>query len=80
LSTLFNDPWRPLLIGCLVAVLLAAIELTVPDLSSYGIFRVMSGEAYFRTGRLPWLGLLASMGLSAAMLYTAARNVARQDF
>jgi hypothetical protein len=80
LSTLFNDPWRPLLIGCLAAVLLAAAELTVPDFSSYGIFRVMSGEAYFRSGQLPWAGLLASLGLSAVMLLTAARNVARQDF
>jgi hypothetical protein len=29
---------------------------------------------------LPWLGLFASAVASAAMLYVAAQNVARQDF
>ena len=40
----------------------------------------MSAEVYFRGGGLPWLGLLASAAVSAAMLYGAARNIARQDF
>ena len=40
----------------------------------------MSGETYFRGGGLPWLGLLASAAVSAAMLYAAASNIARQDF
>jgi hypothetical protein len=29
---------------------------------------------------LPWLGLIASAALSAAMLFGALRNVANQDF
>jgi hypothetical protein len=29
---------------------------------------------------LPWLGLIASAAVSAAMVYAAARNIARQDF
>jgi hypothetical protein len=40
----------------------------------------MSVEIYFRGGGLPWLGLFASAAASAAMLYAAARNLARQDF
>jgi hypothetical protein len=40
----------------------------------------MSGEDYFRTGHLPWLGLLASTAVSAAMLYAATRSLARQEF
>jgi hypothetical protein len=40
----------------------------------------MSGEIYFRDGRLPWLGLLASAAASAAMLYAATKSIARQDF
>ncbi len=48
--------------------------------SRYSLFRVMSGETYFRGGGLPWLGLLASAAVSAAMLYAATRNIARQDF
>jgi len=63
-----------------VAVVLAAAEATVQGFSRFGIFHVMSGEAYFRHGQLPWLGLVASMALSAALLFGAARNLARQDF
>jgi ABC-2 type transport system permease protein len=78
LSTVFTDLWRPLLIACGVAIALSLFEFR--GQSSYGIFRVMSGEDYFRTGRLPWLGLFASATASAAMLYTATRTLARQDF
>lgn len=80
LSTVFADQWRPLLIACLIAVVLTAGELTVDTVGRYGIFRVMSGESYFRSGELPWLGLVVSAALSAAMLFGAAKNVARQDF
>ena len=80
LSTVFTDLWRPLLIACGVAIALSLYESALRGQSSYGIFRVMSGEDYFRTGRLPWLGLFASATASAAMLYTATRTLARQDF
>jgi hypothetical protein len=80
LSTVFTDLWRPLLIACGVAIALSLYESTLRGQSSYGIFRVMSGEDYFRTGRLPWLGLFASATASAAMLYTATRTLSRQDF
>ena len=80
LSTVFSDVWRPLLIVLCVAVVLALVEQFFRDLSRYSLFRVMSGEAYFRGGGLPWLGLLASAAVSAAMLYAATRNIARQDF
>jgi ABC-type transport system involved in multi-copper enzyme maturation permease subunit len=80
LSTVFGDPWRPLLLACFVALALAASEATIQGFSRFGIFHVMSGEVYFRSGQLPWLGLLASTALSAALLYGATRNLARQDF
>jgi len=80
LSTVFGDVWRPLLVVVCVATVLAFAGLAFPDLSRYGIFRLMSGEAYFRGSGLPWLGLLASAVLSMAMLSLASRNIARQDF
>jgi ABC-type transport system involved in multi-copper enzyme maturation permease subunit len=80
LSTVFTEVWRPWLIACAVAAALALCELVIPGLARYSIFRVMTGEAYFRGGGLPWLGLLASAAVSVAILYVAARNVARQDF
>jgi len=80
LSTVFTDLWRPLLIACGVAIALSLYEAALRGQSTYGIFRVMSGEDYFRTGRLPWLGLFSSVTASAAMLFTATRTLARQDF
>ena len=80
LSAVFNDIWRPLLIALGVAFVLALCEQVPTDLARYGIFHVMSGEVYFRTGSLPWVGLLTTATLSAAMLYGAARITARRDF
>jgi hypothetical protein len=80
LSTIFGDVWRPILIALLLATLIAIPEQMFPDLWRFGLFGVMSGESFFRTGQLPWLGLFASAALSAALLYGAAANFARRDF
>jgi ABC-type transport system involved in multi-copper enzyme maturation permease subunit len=80
LSTVFSDLWRPLLLACAVAMVLAIGEQLFRDVAPYGLYGVMSGEHYFRTGSVPWLGLLASAAVSAALLVAAARNVERQDF
>jgi ABC-2 type transport system permease protein len=79
LSTIFTDLWRPLLIALTVAVVLGILE-ALSNLSRYGLFNVMSGATYFRTGALPWTGLLSSAAVSAALLYAAARNIANRDF
>src|SRR5437867_6886105 len=71
LSAVFGDMWRPLLLALSTAAMLALVGEVFGDLSRYSIFRVMSGEVYFRTGELPWPGLLASAIASAAMLYGA---------
>jgi ABC-2 type transport system permease protein len=80
LSTVFADVWRPALVALCAAAGLALLELIFRDLSRYSLFRVMTGETYFRGDGLPWLGLVASAALSMAMLYAAGRNIARQDF
>jgi ABC-type transport system involved in multi-copper enzyme maturation permease subunit len=80
LSTIFSDLWRPLLLACAVAVVLAIAEQLFRDVAPYGVYGAMSGERYFRTGGVPWLGLLASAAASAALLTAATRNVERQDF
>jgi ABC-type transport system involved in multi-copper enzyme maturation permease subunit len=77
LSTLFSDIWRPLLISIGIACLALMLAVAAPQLS---IFRVMSGEAYFRTGSLPWAGFLTSAVLAAALLYSAAETLERRDF
>jgi hypothetical protein len=80
LSTMFADVWRPLLIALAVAVVVATVEQFSPDLSRFGLFHVISAEAYFRGGDVPWPGLIITAGGSSLMLYAATRNIARQDF
>jgi ABC-2 type transport system permease protein len=76
LSTIFPDVWRPFLI----VFCLSFFEQVLRDFAKVGVFRVMSAEPYFRGDGLPWLGLVAAVAASAAMLYGAARNIARHDF
>jgi hypothetical protein len=80
LSTVFTDLWRPLLIACAVAVVLSMFETLARDLPHVGIFSLMSGEVYFRTGHLPWAGLTIGTAISAAMLYGASAILAQRDF
>jgi ABC-2 type transport system permease protein len=80
LSTVFSDVWRPALIVCGLAACVGIAEPFLGNYSRYGLFGLMDGEMYFRGAGLPWLGLLASAAVSAAMLFAASRNLARQDF
>lgn len=77
LSTLFTDIWRPLLITIGIACAVALASIVVPQLS---IFSVMNGESYFRTGSLPWAGLVTSAVIATALLYSAAETLERRDF
>ena len=80
LSTVFTDVWRPALIVCAFAAVLGIAEPFFGHLSRYSLFGIMNGEIYFRGDGVPWLELLATAAVSAAMLLFASRNLARQDF
>jgi hypothetical protein len=80
LSTVFSDVWRPMLIVFCVAAALAVVDLALRDAPGFSVVRIMSGETYFRSGRLPWMGLLGSVAVSAGLLYAASRNIASRDF
>lgn len=77
LSTLFGDIWRPLLIAVFIACVAGMAQFVAPDI---GLFKVMSGESYFRNGSLPWVGLVTSAVLASALLYGAAETLERRDF
>lgn len=79
LSTVFGDVWRPLLIALAIAGGLGMVE-AFAGVSRFGIYSVMSGSSYFRTGALPWTGLFVSAVASAALLYGAVANIANRDF
>jgi hypothetical protein len=78
LSTLFNDVWRPLLLTCLVAIVIAAIGAVLPE--RRGLFAAMAGGSYFYEGTLPWIELLICAAAAPALVYAAAANIARRDF
>jgi len=80
LSTVFDDIWRPLLMALCAAFVVVAVEQVFRDALPPSMFHVMSGELYFRTGVVPWQGLIVSAAASAAMLYAAMINGARRDF
>lgn len=77
LSTLFGDIWRPLLITIGIACGIAMLSFVIPQAA---LFSVMSGESYFRTGSLPWTGVLTSGVIATALLYSAAESLERRDF
>jgi ABC-2 type transport system permease protein len=80
LSTVFTDLWRPLLIALAIALVVALYEQFFRETWPYGIFRLMTGEVFFRTGHLPWLGLIAAALISTSVLYLASVNIAKRDF
>jgi hypothetical protein len=80
LSTVFSDIWRPLGFALFAAIVLGLAEQVYPEVSRFSVFPVMSATSYFRGDGVPWLGLLVSAAISTAMLWGAARNIARQDF
>jgi hypothetical protein len=80
LSTVFRDIWRPALIVLCGAVVLALFEQVFRDTSRFGLFSIMSAEAYFRGDGVPWPGLVASAAVSAAVLFAAVRNIEGTDF
>ncbi len=80
LSTFWTDPWRPTLIALCAAIVIGLCEQVSSDFARFGIFRVMSGEDYFRGNGVPWIGLAITASLSALMLYLAALNLERRDF
>ena len=80
LSTFFSDLWRPWLITLAATVPIAFAEQMNPELSQFGLFGVMTGQHFFRTGGVPWPGLLAAGAVSAVLLYAAAVVFDRRDF
>lgn len=80
LSTVFSDLWRPLLLVLGLALVLSFVEQINRDFSRYSVFGVMSGQAFFRGGAMPWIGLVVTATASVVMLRAAASNLARRDF
>lgn len=80
MATLFTDVWRPGLIVCGVAIGVALCEAALPAAMTLAPFHVARAESYFHSARVPWLGLLLAVALSALFVWRAVVTVERTDF
>ena len=80
LTAVFNNQWKVLVIGIAVVFALFFPILLAEEFPWWNVYHVMSGETYFRYGRIPWFGLLASLGASALMTLVAVRIYERRDY
>jgi hypothetical protein len=80
LSTSFDDGWRPVIIAICAAAVVGMCEQVFRAAEPYSVFTVMSGDVYFRTGHMPWIGIAASLAVAAVLLRAAQTNLARRDF
>jgi len=80
LTAVFNNQGKELVIGIAVSFALFFPIRTVEEFPWWNVYHVMSGETYFRYGRIPWLGLFVSLAVSALMIFVAVRIYERRDF
>jgi ABC-2 type transport system permease protein len=80
LTAVFNNQWKVSVIGIAVIFALFFPIRTVGEFPWWNVYHVMSGETYFRYGQIPWLGLFASLAVSALMMFAAVRIYERRDF
>jgi len=80
LAVVFTNPLKVLFIGIALIYALFFPFYTYEEFPWWNVFHLMSGETYFRYGRIPWSGLLASLGVSALMIFAALRIYERRNF
>jgi hypothetical protein len=86
LTVLFNNQFKVLAIGgAVIFALFISFPIVFPfrlveEYPWWNVYHVMSGETYFRYGQIPWLGLFASLAVSALMMIVAVRIYERRDF
>jgi hypothetical protein len=80
LATIFDDRWRPIIITLALAVVGNVCANFIAVAVPFNPATVMVGESYFRTGIPSWAGICIWPGVSAAMLYVAARSIEARDF
>ena len=80
LTTVFDNHWKVIATGFAVVITLIFPPRLVEEYPWWHVYHVMSGETYFRYGKIPWPGLLASLAVSAAMMFAAVRIYERRDF
>jgi len=80
LTAVFNNQYIVMTIGITVVFAMFFPVRIAEEFPWWNVYHVMSGETYFRYGKIPWLGLLASLAVSALMMFVAVRIYERRDF
>jgi hypothetical protein len=80
LTVVFNSQIKAMAIGIAIVTALRFPFRPLEESPWWNVYHVMSGETYFLYGKIPWLGLLASLALSALMMLTAVRIYERRDY
>ena len=80
LMVVSNNQWKVVWIGNPVVFIFFFPIRLFEEYPWWNVFHVMSGETYFRYGKIPWFGLLASLAVSALMMIVAVRIYERRDF
>src|SRR5215510_6154150 len=80
LMVVSNNQWKVVAIGYAVVFIFFFPIRLFEEFPWWNVYHVMSGETYFRYGQIPWLGLIASLAVSALMMFAAVRIYERRDF
>ena len=75
-----NNVWTATGLVMAANALLHWPQWVIGEYPWWNVYHVMSGESYFHHGEIPWLGLLASLMVSALMMIVAVRIYEWRDF
>ena len=78
-SSMFGSVWAPIVLTLCSGAMLAALD-RITGADRFSLIQMVHGESYFKGNGLPWPMFAVSLAVSAALLYSGTRLVARQDF
>jgi hypothetical protein len=77
--TLLDDVAAYVLVGGVMLLCATVTFLAVP-FTPYSVLRVMNGATYYFRGEVPWMGLVLSVGVGAALMAWSIRTVERREY
>ena len=80
ISAVLEGTHWPGIIGATTAFLALLVGEAISPLRGYSPFALLSGDAYFQSGAMPWTGMATSLLLAAFLLSLALWLVEWQDF
>jgi len=79
-SSLIDDDMTSRLSSIFFLIALLILERTINPSQPFAYYRFLSGEAYFTTHEILWIGMAACTLLAAAITWAAIQIVERRDY